>query len=63
MSEWSNIVWFTEQDINSTEKSQSDSGGSGVTPTISIITNYYVRLENNAILTDENGLAYSIEGL
>lgn len=37
-------------------------GGTGSTPTISIGTDYWLRDENNEVITDENGEGYSLEG-
>ena len=40
----------------------SPAGGTGSTPTISIGTDYWLRDENNEVITDENGEGYSLEG-
>ena len=37
-------------------------GGTGSTPPISIGTDYWLRDENNEVITDENGEGYSLEG-
>lgn len=63
MSNWESIVWFGVDDIDSSDKSGSDSGGSGVIPGIGLSTSYTVLTEFNEELCDEDDSEFSLEGM
>lgn len=43
--------------------SADTAGGSGVIPPISTASDYWLRNENNSVITDETGAGFSLEGI
>lgn len=64
MSEWISSEWFSQEDIvgTSAETGSLDGSVSGTSPDIDLESDYYLRDENDEIVTDQNGEPISLEG-
>lgn len=62
---WSSAVGSSTNalDDSGMGSSADTAGGSGVIPPISTASDYWLRNENNSVITDETGAGFSLEGI